>query len=343
MDAPPAVCQPVAPASMAPSPPPPCPASGPPRRCCGCAGEHVGQRAAAARLGAMVGSMCSARATGGCSCCTTRPGATDGRGCAARGWDELGTLDAGRWFDAAFAGERLPTLSRWLRCARAAPAQRGDQAGGWTVRWGWTWRVRSRDWPRAAAAAAAVQLQRCALHAARAGDRLPRVVRGRLPRLVDAAARSGRRRLRGPAAADSPQAASVKAHQVPLLAWTVNSALRAALSSWGVDGFTDRRIRCAGDLRRGSRAGAGDGRSGPRRRARGRRRVGGNGEARHAALTACGRRAARRRADGHVGRQSARSAARGCRRRSRPSRVTHHSSRACRPGTAARRRWRRRG
>ena len=38
---------------------------------------------------------------------------TDGRGlAAARAWDELAALDAGRWFDAGFAGERLPTLEQ---------------------------------------------------------------------------------------------------------------------------------------------------------------------------------------------------------------------------------------
>ncbi|BBD08306.1 glycerophosphodiester phosphodiesterase [Desulfovibrio ferrophilus] len=40
---------------------------------------------------------------------------TDGTGpVSALDWDELGDLDAGRWFDEAFAGQRLPSLSEVL-------------------------------------------------------------------------------------------------------------------------------------------------------------------------------------------------------------------------------------
>jgi glycerophosphoryl diester phosphodiesterase len=176
---------------------------------------------------------------------------TDGAGlAAAREWDELARLDAGRWFGAEFAGERLPGLEQVVALCEELhlganveikAAGGNDEEVGRDVA-----RAVGRLWPARLPPPLLSSFSDAALHAARAAEpglRRALCVEG-LPRdwwtrmrAVDAVSLHVDERP-----LTRPQAASVKARQVPLLAWTVNSAPRAAvLSSWGVDGFfTDR-------------------------------------------------------------------------------------------------------
>jgi glycerophosphoryl diester phosphodiesterase len=176
---------------------------------------------------------------------------TDGRGLAAAcGWEQLAALDAGRWFGAAFAGERLPTLEQVVALCEELhlganveikPAGGNDEEVGRDVA-----RAVARLWPARLPPPLLSSFSDAALAAARAAEpglrralcveALPRDWWTRLRAVDGVSLHVDQRPL------TRPQAASVKAQQVPLLAWTVNSAPRAALlSSWGVDGFfTDR-------------------------------------------------------------------------------------------------------
>ena len=177
---------------------------------------------------------------------------TDGRGPAtARAWRELEVLDAGSWFAPAFAGERLPTLEQAvalcaelrlganveIKCAGGNDATLGHEVA----------RAVARLWPARLAPPLLSSFSDAALAAARAAE--PGLRRGLCVEAVPddwvarmEAAGAGSLHV-DQARLSRPQAARVRARQVPLLAYTVNSAARAAvLRSWGVDGFFTDRI-----------------------------------------------------------------------------------------------------
>lgn len=176
---------------------------------------------------------------------------TDGHGlAAARPWDELAALDAGSWFAPAFAGERLARLPDVIALCEELhlaanielkPAGGNDEAVGRDVA-----AAVVRLWPARLPPPLLSSFSDAALRAARAAapalrralcvEGLPPDWWPRLSAVEGVSLHADQTRL------TRPLAASVKARQVPLLAWTVNSAARAALlTSWGVDGFfTDR-------------------------------------------------------------------------------------------------------
>jgi glycerophosphoryl diester phosphodiesterase len=176
---------------------------------------------------------------------------TNGRGlAAARPWDELAALDAGAWFAPAFAGTRLPTLPDVVALCEELhlganvelkPAGGNDEEVGRDVAL-----AVARLWPARLPPPLLSSFSDAALHAARAAapalrralcvEALPPDWWPRLAAVDGLSLHVDQGRL------TRPVAASVKARQVPLLAWTVNTAPRAALlRSWGVDGFfTDR-------------------------------------------------------------------------------------------------------
>jgi glycerophosphoryl diester phosphodiesterase len=176
---------------------------------------------------------------------------TDGRGLAtARTWTELSALDAGARFGAAFAGTRLPTLEQAIACCEALGlganveikcASGNDEALGREIA-----ECVARRWPARLPPPLLSSFSDAALHAARAAQ--PELRRGLC---VESLPADWWTRLRATGAVSlhpdqsrltRPLAASVKARQIPVLAWTVNTAPRAAvLKSWGIDGFfTDR-------------------------------------------------------------------------------------------------------
>lgn len=183
---------------------------------------------------------------------------TDGAGlAAARAWDELSRLDAGAWFAPRFAGERLPTLEQVVAlCAelRLGANVELKAAGGNDETLGReAARAVARLWPAHLPPPLLSSFSDAALAAARAAE--PGLRRGLC---VEAVPPDWFARLQAVGAGSlhveaarltRPLAATVRYRQVPLLAWTVNSAARAAvLRSWGVDGvFTDRieRLRAA--------------------------------------------------------------------------------------------------
>ncbi len=176
---------------------------------------------------------------------------TDGRGLAAsRAWNELAALDAGGWFAPGFAGERLATLQDALAVCEELhlganvelkPAGGNDEAVGREVA-----AAVARLWSSRLPPPLLSSFSDAALHAARAAapelrralcvEALPADWWTRLRAVDGVSVHADQARL------TRPLAATVKARQVPLLAWTVNTAPRAALlRSWGVDGFfTDR-------------------------------------------------------------------------------------------------------
>ena len=176
---------------------------------------------------------------------------TGGRGLAtAKAWSELEALDAGAHFGAPFAGVRLPTLEQAIACCEqlglGANIEIKCAAGNDEVLGREVAQAVARLWPARLPPPLLSSFSDAALHAARAAE--PALRRAlcveSLPadwwtrmRAVDAVSlHPDQSRL------TRPLAASVKARQVPVLAWTVNTAPRAAvLKSWGVDGFfTDR-------------------------------------------------------------------------------------------------------
>lgn len=176
---------------------------------------------------------------------------TDGRGLAAsREWRELAALDAGGWFAPAFAGERLPTLEQVVALCdelslganiEIKPAGGNDADCGRDVA-----HAVARLWPARLPPPLLSSFSDAALAAARAAE--PSLRRALC---VEAPPPDWFTRLSAVGAVSlhadhshltRPFAASVNARQIPLLAYTVNTAPRAAvLRSWGVDGFfTDR-------------------------------------------------------------------------------------------------------
>ncbi len=176
---------------------------------------------------------------------------TDGSGpAAACDWDALSRLDAGAWFGAGFAGTRLPALEQVVAlCAelRLGANVEIKAAGGNDAEVGRdVARAVARLWPARLPPPLLSSFSDVALAAAREAE--PGLQRGlcvevitpdwwtRLAELGALSLHPNQSRL------TRPLAAAVRNRQVPLLAWTVNSAPRAAvLRSWGVDGFfTDR-------------------------------------------------------------------------------------------------------
>jgi glycerophosphoryl diester phosphodiesterase len=178
---------------------------------------------------------------------------TDGRGLAtSKDWSELAALDAGAHFDARFAGTRLPTLEEVLEaCARLGlganieikPAAGNDEVLGREVA-----QAVARLWSARLPPPLLSSFSDAALRAAREAE--PELRRGLC---VEALPADWWSRMRAAEATSlhpdqsrltRPLAASVKARQIPLLAWTVNTAPRAAvLRSWGVDGFFTDRVQ----------------------------------------------------------------------------------------------------
>ena len=176
---------------------------------------------------------------------------TSGRGLAtALGWSELAALDAGALFAPSFAGTRLPTLEQAVACCERLGlganieikcAGGNDEVLGRDVA-----QAVARLWPARLPPPLLSSFSDAALHAAREAE--PALRRALC---VEPLPPDWWTRLRAVEAVSihvdhsrltRPLAASVKTRQVPLLAYTVNSAPRAAvLRSWGVDGFfTDR-------------------------------------------------------------------------------------------------------
>ena len=177
---------------------------------------------------------------------------TDGRGLAtALAWSELVALDAGARFDARFAGTRLPTLEQAIACCEAlglgANVEIKCAAGNDEVLGREVALAVARLWPARLPPPLLSSFSDAALQAARGAQ--PELRRGLC---VEALPADWWTRLRAVDAVSlhpdqtrltRPLAASVKARQIPVLAWTVNTAPRAAvLKSWGVDGFFTDRI-----------------------------------------------------------------------------------------------------
>jgi len=181
---------------------------------------------------------------------------SDGRGAAARKpYSELAALDAGKWFDARFAGERMPTLAEvHERCAAHGLAANIEikPCPGREVETG---RIVAREaarlWQGATVQPLLSSFSFDALTAARdAQPELPRgLLFGAVPAdwraLTDALScvslHADHRKL------NAPLVESIKAAGLFILAYTVNDPERARLlAQWGVDAICTDRIDLIG-------------------------------------------------------------------------------------------------
>lgn len=175
---------------------------------------------------------------------------TDGKGrLADKPWKDLSGLDAGSWFDARFAGERIPTLHQALAVLGSAgmtanieikPA-RGQDASTGVI----TAKTLQESWPRNLPLPVLSSFSKRALLAAadqgpefpRAllADSVPRDWKARLKAVGAGALHVGRKRL------TEKQARAVAEAGYALRVYTVNDPDEAAkFFSWGVDGlFSD--------------------------------------------------------------------------------------------------------
>lgn len=181
---------------------------------------------------------------------------SNGRGAAARkSYAELATLDAGSWFDARFAGERMPTLAQvHERCAahglaaniEIKPCPGRDTATGRLVA-----QEAERLWQGSGLPPLLSSFSIDALAAAR--DAQPSLPRG----LLFGAVPNDWRKLTGALACvslhadhrrlDAPLVQAIKAAGLFILAYTVNEPERArTLARWGVDTICTDRIDLIG-------------------------------------------------------------------------------------------------
>lgn len=181
---------------------------------------------------------------------------SNGRGAAAhKPYGELATLDAGSWFDARFAGERMPTLAQvHERCAahdlavniEIKPSPGREVATGWLVA-----QEAARLWSTSSAPPLLSSFSFDALAAAR--DAQPQLPRGLLFGAVPADWRvqtdalscvslhADHRKL------DAQLVSEAKAAGLHILAYTVNDPARARrLAEWGVDSICTDRIDLIG-------------------------------------------------------------------------------------------------
>jgi len=170
---------------------------------------------------------------------------TSGSGAVAdTSWETISALDAGAWFDARFAGERVPLLSEaLLRLGELGlganieikPCPGREAESGRAVA-----REVAASWPTQLPPPVLSSFEADSLAAAR--DEAPDLSRGflvgdlpqdwaeRMAALECATLHVGQRAL------TREQVAEVKAAGVPLMAWTINEVSRAReLWSWGVD------------------------------------------------------------------------------------------------------------
>lgn len=170
---------------------------------------------------------------------------TNGRGpVAGASWEQIRQLDAGAWFAAAFAGERVPDLAQTIAVlaelglganVEIKPCPGRERETGEVVA-----RGVARLWPKSLPPAVLSSFSEESLEAAR--DAAPTVLRSllvtdippdwhaRMARLGCVGLHVGERQLL------RPSVEAVKQRGVPMLAYTVNTRERAeTLWSWGVD------------------------------------------------------------------------------------------------------------
>lgn len=170
---------------------------------------------------------------------------TNGTGAVAdTNWDTIRVLDAGAWFDAQFAGERVPLLSEALAKLAELGLGANIEIKPCPGREQLTGRAVAQQvlgcWPDELPPPVLSSFKAASLDAAR--DAAPELLRGllvgdlprdwqeRMTTLGCATLHVGQREL------DRSQVDAVKAAGVPLMAWTVNEPERAReLWSWGVD------------------------------------------------------------------------------------------------------------
>ncbi len=181
---------------------------------------------------------------------------SNGRGAAAhKPYLELAALDAGSWFDARFAGERMPTLAQvHERCAahglaaniEIKPCRGRDATTGWQVA-----QEAARLWSSAGVPPLLSSFSFDALAAAR--DAQPQLPRGllfgevpadwrvRTDALSCVSLHADHRKL------DARRVSEIKAAGLYILAYTVNDPARArTLAQWGVDSICTDRIDLIG-------------------------------------------------------------------------------------------------
>jgi glycerophosphoryl diester phosphodiesterase len=181
---------------------------------------------------------------------------SNGRGAAARlRYDELAALDAGSWRDAAFAGERMPTLAQVAACCRGTglaanveikPCARRDVETGRLVA-----QETARLWAGESPPPLLSSFSFEALAAAR--DAAPDLPRGLLFEHVPGDWREQTADLGCVSLhashwhLDEALVARIKAAGLHILAYTVNDLDRARLlASWGVDTICTDRIDLIG-------------------------------------------------------------------------------------------------
>lgn len=184
---------------------------------------------------------------------------TDGRGpVRARRLEQIRALDAGRWFDRRFAGERVPTLDEALEACvdlglgvnielKPCPGRAVETAEV-------ALRGARASWPDTAPPPLISSFAETCLEVARVLvpdwprgyliERVPADWRARLERFGCATLNVGERRL------IRAEVDAVVATGTPLLVYTVNDPVRAGeLFGWGVAAiFTDRVARLTGTL-----------------------------------------------------------------------------------------------
>lgn len=170
---------------------------------------------------------------------------TDGKGpVAERTLAEIKTLDAGKWFGPAFAGERVPTLEESLALflqlgmgfnieVKPCPGREAETARACCA-------ILERAWPKSAPVPILSSFKRASLEAAR--DAAPNIPRGYLAEELGKSWRADVDALR--CAAVHPgwkrltrqQVRDIKEAGLKALVWTVNEPERAReLVAWGVD------------------------------------------------------------------------------------------------------------
>ncbi|MBI1245302.1 MAG: glycerophosphodiester phosphodiesterase [Alphaproteobacteria bacterium] len=172
---------------------------------------------------------------------------TDGKGpVAERTLAEIRTVDAGKWFSAEFAGERIPTLEESLALflelgmgfnieVKPCPGREAETARACCA-------ILERAWPRSAPVPVLSSFKRASLEAAR--EAAPNIPRGYLAEELGKSWRAevealgclavhpGWKRL------TRQQVRDIKEAGLKALVWTVNEPERAReLVAWGVDGI----------------------------------------------------------------------------------------------------------
>ncbi|AJC19660.1 glycerophosphodiester phosphodiesterase [Pandoraea pulmonicola] len=182
---------------------------------------------------------------------------SDGHGAAAQmTYAEIEKLDAGSWFDARFAGQKMPTLAQVAERCEALGLAANVEIKPCPGREAETGK-RVAEAVRTLWAGQAVQpllssFSYEALEAAAAAA--PELPRGMLYEAVPAHWRDDARKL-GTVSLhashkhlDGPQVAEIKAYGLQMLVYTVNDPARAReLAAWGVDAICTDRIDLIGD------------------------------------------------------------------------------------------------